>query len=52
MLQYSPVPTKEFMRPVLETDAADLVGPVEFSIYGPVTAVHQVIPGMRDLYFQ
>jgi short-subunit dehydrogenase len=49
VLQYSPLPAKEFMRPVLETVAADLVGPVEFSIYGPVTAAHQVIPGMRSL---
>jgi NAD(P)-dependent dehydrogenase (short-subunit alcohol dehydrogenase family) len=49
VLQYSPLPAKEFMRPVLETTYADLVGPVEFSIYGPVAAAHQVIPGMRAL---
>ncbi len=49
VLQYSPLPQKDFMRPILETTAADLVGPVEFSIYGPVAAVHQVIPGMRFL---
>lgn len=49
VLQYSPLPAKEFMRPVLETTPADLVGPVEFSIYGPVAAVHQVVPGMRFL---
>jgi NADP-dependent 3-hydroxy acid dehydrogenase YdfG len=49
VLQYSPLPAKEFMRPVLETVAADLVGPVEFSIYGPATAAHQVIPGMRSI---
>jgi NADP-dependent 3-hydroxy acid dehydrogenase YdfG len=49
VLQYSPVPAKEFMRPVLETDAEDLTGPVELSIYGPVTAARQVIPGMRSL---
>jgi NADP-dependent 3-hydroxy acid dehydrogenase YdfG len=49
VLQYSPLPAKEFMRPVLETAVADLVGPVEFSIYGPVTAVRHVIPGMRTL---
>jgi len=49
VLQYSPLPAKEFMRPVLETVAADLVGPLEFSIYGPVIAAHQVIPGMRSL---
>jgi short-subunit dehydrogenase len=49
VLQYSPLPQKDFMRPVLETTVADLRGPVEFSIYGPVAAVHQVVPGMRFL---
>lgn len=49
VLQYSPVPHKDFMRPVLEIDPADLVGPIEFSLYGPVTAVRQVLPGMRAL---
>ena len=49
VLQYSPLPQKDFMRPVLETTPADLVGPVEFSIYGPAAAVHQVVPGMRFL---
>lgn len=28
VLQYSPVPAKEFMKPVLDTMAEDLVGPV------------------------
>jgi NAD(P)-dependent dehydrogenase (short-subunit alcohol dehydrogenase family) len=49
VLQYSPLPQKDFMRPIMETTPADLVGPVEFSIYGPVAAVHQVVPGMRFL---
>ncbi|MFK0152441.1 SDR family NAD(P)-dependent oxidoreductase [Streptomyces sp. NPDC090499] len=49
VLQYSPVPQRDFMRPVLETTHADLVGPVEFSVYGPVAAVQQVLPGMREL---
>ncbi|MCJ1711166.1 SDR family NAD(P)-dependent oxidoreductase [Clavibacter michiganensis subsp. phaseoli] len=49
VVQYSPLPAKDFMRPVLETVAADLVGPVEFSIYGPATVAHHVIPGMRAL---
>jgi NAD(P)-dependent dehydrogenase (short-subunit alcohol dehydrogenase family) len=49
VLQYSPLPQKDFMRPVLETTASDLIGPVEFSIYGPAAAVHQVVPGMRFL---
>ena len=41
VLQYSPVPEKGFMRPVLETAAEDLTGPVELSIYGPVTAARR-----------
>ena len=49
VLQYSPLPQKDFMRPVLETTPEDLKGPIEFSIYGPVAAVHQVVPGMRFL---
>lgn len=49
VLQYSPLPQKDFMRPVLETTPADLHGPIEFSVYGPVAAVHQVVPGMRFL---
>ncbi|MEW1861690.1 SDR family NAD(P)-dependent oxidoreductase [Streptomyces sp. NPDC088194] len=49
VLQYSPVPHRDFMKPILETTAADLVGPVEFSVYGPATAVGQVLPGMREL---
>lgn len=49
VLQYSPLPQKDFMRPVLETTPEDLRGPVEFSVYGPVAAVHQVLPGMRFL---
>lgn len=49
VLQYSPLPQKDFMRPVLETTPHDLAGPIEFSIYGPIAAVHQVLPGMRFL---
>jgi short-subunit dehydrogenase len=49
ILQYSPLPAKEYMRPVLETTAADLAGPLEFSLYGSVTAAHHVLQGMRFL---
>ncbi len=49
VLQYSPVPAKDFMKPVLDTTAEDLVGPVEQSVYGPVTAVQHVLPGLREL---
>ncbi|MFF4082722.1 SDR family NAD(P)-dependent oxidoreductase [Streptomyces sp. NPDC001777] len=49
VLQYSPVPAKEFMKPVLDTTAEDLVGPLEQSVYGPVAAVQHVLPGLREL---
>jgi len=49
VLQYSPVPAREFMKPVLETTADDLVGPLEMSVLGPAAAVQHVLPGMREL---
>lgn len=49
VLQYSPIPARDFMKPVLDTDAADLVAPIEQSVYGTVTAARQVLPGMRTL---
>ena len=49
VLQYSPVPRKEFLRPVLETTADDLAAAVAFSILGPAAAVQQVLGGMREL---
>jgi len=48
VLQYSPVPAKEFMKPVLETTAEDLRGPLEQSVLAPVTAVQHVLPGLRE----
>ena len=47
VLVYSPLPQQEFLRPVLETTVDDLRAAAEFSILGPVTAVRQVLPGMR-----
>lgn len=49
VLQYSPVPAREFMKPVLETTAEDLAGPVEQSVYGPAVAVQYVLPGLQQL---
>ncbi|MBQ1082065.1 SDR family oxidoreductase [Nocardiopsis sp. B62] len=49
VLQYSPVPSREFLRPVLETTPEDLAAAVEFSVLGPATAVGQVLPGMGEL---
>jgi NADP-dependent 3-hydroxy acid dehydrogenase YdfG len=49
ILQFSPVPRAGFMKPVLDTSADDLDAPLGFSVKGPVTAVHAVLPGMRAL---
>ncbi|WP_249999214.1 SDR family oxidoreductase [Actinoplanes sp. M2I2] len=49
VLQYSPLPHQDFLRPLLETTTDDLLAAVEFSILGPVTAVRRVLPGMREL---
>lgn len=49
VLEYSPLPQKEFLRPVLETTPGDLQGAFEFSIAAPVAALHQVLQGMRFL---
>lgn len=49
VLQYSPVPQSDFMTPVLDATVEKLRAPVEQSIYGPVAAVQQVLPGMRAL---
>ncbi|MFF1553252.1 SDR family NAD(P)-dependent oxidoreductase [Rhodococcus erythropolis] len=49
VLQYSPVPAKEFMKPVLDTTAEDFAGPIEQSVYGLVVAVQHLLPGMREL---
>lgn len=47
VLQYSPIPHRDFLKPVLETSLSDLTAAVEFSIYGPFTAVGQVLDPMR-----
>ncbi|MEU4467567.1 SDR family NAD(P)-dependent oxidoreductase [Streptomyces sp. NPDC024017] len=49
VLQYSPVPRADFMKPVLDTTATDLDDPLAFSVKGPVTCVNAVLPGMRAL---
>ncbi|AZP15008.1 SDR family NAD(P)-dependent oxidoreductase [Streptomyces aquilus] len=49
ILQYSPVPRADFMKPVLDTGADDLDAPLAFSVKGPATAVNAVLPGMREL---
>jgi NADP-dependent 3-hydroxy acid dehydrogenase YdfG len=49
ILQFSPVPRADFMKPVLDTSTGDLVAPLDFSVNGPITAVTAVLPGMRAL---
>ncbi|WP_029150826.1 SDR family NAD(P)-dependent oxidoreductase [Microbacterium indicum] len=49
VLSYNPLPQKEFLRPLLESTVGDIRAAVEFSVYGPVAAVHQVLQGMRFL---
>ena len=49
IVEYSPLPHKDFLRPVLDTTVEDLTSAIEFSVLGPVTALHQVLPGMRAL---
>nr|WP_296765462.1 SDR family NAD(P)-dependent oxidoreductase [Rhodococcus sp. (in: high G+C Gram-positive bacteria)] len=46
VLQYSPIPAPEFLRPVLDTGVEDFKSAIEFSVYGSVTAVQQVLPAM------
>ncbi|MGW6738126.1 SDR family NAD(P)-dependent oxidoreductase [Streptomyces sp. NPDC055013] len=49
ILQFSPVPRGDFMKPVLDTTATDLDDPLAFSVKGPLTCVNAVLPGMREL---
>ncbi|MCL8011263.1 SDR family oxidoreductase [Streptomyces sp. AS02] len=49
ILQYSPVPRADFMKPVLDTSADDLDDPLAFSVKGPAACVNAVLPGMRAL---
>jgi NADP-dependent 3-hydroxy acid dehydrogenase YdfG len=49
VVQYSPVPARDFMKPTLETTAEDLIGPLQLSVLGPATVVQAVLPGMRAL---
>lgn len=49
ILQFSPVPRGDFMKPVLDTTVADLDDPLAFSVKGPLTCVNAVLPGMREL---
>ncbi|XAS74284.1 SDR family NAD(P)-dependent oxidoreductase [Micrococcaceae bacterium Sec5.1] len=49
ILQYSPVPSKEYLRPVLETGREELRSAIEFSALDASAAIHTVLPFMRAL---
>jgi short-subunit dehydrogenase len=49
VLSYNPLPAKDFLRPVFESTVYDIQAALEFSVLGPVAAVHQVLQGMRVL---
>lgn len=48
VLEYSPLPAREFMKPILETTVDDVRGPLEFSVLGSVAAATAVLPAMLD----
>jgi short-subunit dehydrogenase len=48
VLEYSPLPASEFMKPILETTTEDMRGPLEFSVLGAVAAATTVLPAMLD----
>jgi short-subunit dehydrogenase len=49
VFSYNPLPAKDFLRPLLESTVYDIQSALEFSVLGPVAAVHQVLQGMRVL---
>jgi NADP-dependent 3-hydroxy acid dehydrogenase YdfG len=48
VLEYSPLPAREFMKPILETSVDDVRGPLEFSVLGAVAAATTVLEPMLD----
>jgi NADP-dependent 3-hydroxy acid dehydrogenase YdfG len=48
VLEYSPLPAREFMKPILETTVDDVRGPLEFSVLGAVAAATTVLGPMLD----
>jgi NADP-dependent 3-hydroxy acid dehydrogenase YdfG len=48
VLEYSPLPAKEFMKPILETSVEDIRGPLEFSVLGAVAAATAVLGPMIE----
>jgi NADP-dependent 3-hydroxy acid dehydrogenase YdfG len=48
VLEYSPLPAPEFMKPILEITVDDVRGPLEFSVLGAVAAATTVIGPMLE----
>jgi NADP-dependent 3-hydroxy acid dehydrogenase YdfG len=48
VLEYSPLPSPEFMKPILETTVDDVRGPLEFSVLGAVAAARAVVSPMLE----
>jgi len=48
VLEYSPLPAPEFMKPILETSVEDVSAPLEFSVLGAVAAATTVLPPMLE----
>jgi short-subunit dehydrogenase len=48
VLEYSPVPAGEFMKPILDTTVDDARAVLEFSVLGALAAATTVIPSMLD----
>jgi NADP-dependent 3-hydroxy acid dehydrogenase YdfG len=48
VLEYSPLPAREFMKPILETTVEDVRGPLEFSVLGAVAAATSVLDPMLE----
>jgi NADP-dependent 3-hydroxy acid dehydrogenase YdfG len=49
VLQYSPLPHRDFLKPLAQTSQADLAAAYGFAVLGPHAAVGAVLPGMRSL---
>jgi len=47
VLEYSPLPAREFMKDLFDTDVEDVRGPLEFSVLGAVAATRAVLDPMR-----
>src|SRR3954454_18436223 len=48
VLEYSPLPAPEFMKPILETRVDDVRGPLELSVLGAVAAATAVVGPMLE----